>query len=439
MQLRQLPLSLAFVVLSTVVNAVPIQSETTPAAVTAPTEEEIVVWVTETYWPCGPPPPPPTTASIVLAAVTTGANSVSRGTAQKKADYDTIPVDGGDNSESVQQDPASTVEVATQDTTPTTTAADPQSIVPPEVTEPPTETEIPVYTLVHSTTSSADPVPFPETKLDAQFTVISFHTPSPVATTKSPAAYNANATTTTTTPLGPTMPIILPTYTTSNGTDASNATCTDLGEPDEYTPEEESSYWATATEPSFYYSDYTVMITVKSTSMVTVSNTAVAEAVATSTTVTTTTTSSASVDDSASTIMPFANSTRTYSIAGVSRAAVTDSDPATSEITMTLEPSTTLETITTTTTTPMATPATTADPSEETISGTTITYVDETTTTTLGSSTTTTTETVSPTDVAASNTGYDTTTTTTDIITSTIIVEETANAKIRRRILVTRS
>jgi len=436
--IRQLPLSLAFVVLSTVVNAVPIQSDPTVTIAAVSMEEDNVVWVTETYWPCEAPASR-RTADVALATAT-GVKSVSRGTVQKKADYDTVPVDGSDNSEAVPQEEAasSVVDVAAQTTedtqqaiTPTT--VDPESIGSPTVTETPADSsssEILVYTLVHSSTSSADPISS-ETKLDAEFTVISFHTPSPVATTKSPAAYNAN--TTITTPPVPTMPIILlPTYASSNGTDGSNKTCTDLGEPDEYTPEEESAYWATATEPSFYYSDYTVMVTLKSTSMVTVSNTAAADAVETSTTVTTTTTSSAA--DTASSIMPFANSTKTYTLAGVSRAAVTgNSDPSTSETIITSHPATT----------PMATPTAAVDSAaEETISGTIMTYVDETTTTTLASSTTTITETVSATDVTSSaDTGdYDTTTTTTDIITSTIIVEETAAAKkLRRGILVTRS
>ena len=463
MQLRQLPISLALVVLSTVANAVPIQPDITAAAV--PTEEEEnVVWVTETYWPCEAPA---ATGSIALAAVT-GAKAVSRGTAQKKADYDTVPVDGSDNSETVPQEavPSPAVEeVATEspttvDAEATTPAAiptpdsesvispsDSESIASPAVTDPVIDqpSEILVYTLVHSTTSSADPISTPSTKLDAEFTVISFHTPSPIpdATPKSPLAYNANTTITTPPPV-PTMPIILPIYASSNGTSGNN-TCTDLGEPDEYSPEEESSYWATATEPSFYYSDYTVLVTVKSTSMVTVSAaTTEAKIMAAGTTITTSTTSPDSSSDSASTsssgsgpILPF-NSTKTYTIAGVSRAAITDSDPVASE---TMFPSSEVTTtiVTVPSTTSITTPTAASDPSEETLSGTIITYVDETTTTTLGSSTTTITETISATNAASTDEGYDTTTTTTDIITSTIIVEETANAKVRRRMLVTRS
>jgi hypothetical protein len=452
MQLRQPgSLSIALAVLSAVVHAVPIQSDNFVAAVVP---EENVVWVTETVWPCEAPL---ATGSIALAAVT-GVNSVSRGTAQKKADYDTVPVDGSDNSEAVQQEAVSSSSEQTQSpivdieaTIPATTLTpDSESTLLPQVIDPSTPSdisEILVYTLVHSTTSSADPLSAPSTKLDVEFTVISFHTPSPIPdpTSKSPIVYNANTTITTPPPV-PTMPIILPTYVSSNST-AGNNTCTELGEPEEYSPEEERAYWATATEPSFYYSDYTVLVTVKSTSMVTVSGTAQGEVVATSTTVTTTTASSDFSTDSTATfasssstssgsgpILPF-NSSKTYTIAGVSRAAITDPDLTTSETISSSEPTTIVRV---TSTTPVPIP-TVMDPSEQTISGTIIIYVDETTTTTLGSSTTTITETVAALVTASSEEEYDTTTTTTDIITSTIIVEETANAKVRRRMLVTRS
>jgi hypothetical protein len=450
--LRQLPLSLAFVVLSSVVNAVPIQSEDPAVA------DDSVVWVTETVWPCEAP-----AATGLVLATDTAVNTVGRGTSQRKQDYDTVPVDGGDNSEAVPAVASANTAVDAQTTVDAQsaypiTSADAVStdILPSETTPETTLPEVLVYTAVGPATT-IDPSSTIDTKLDAQFTTADSDTisamtsstsaPVPVLATKSPAALLVN---TTSSSLLPTMPIILPTFTPSSN--MTNTTCvTDLPDSDDdYTPEEESAYWATATEPSISYSDYTIMVTMKSTSVVTVQATQAADSIAVTVTTSTTTTNSMSVSSetgvSSMVPIPYSNSSSSSTIkADVSYTldAVTKLAVATASSNTAQDAAETTLSDPTTSAVPvmLSTPTTTAaaDPAEETVSGTIITYVDETTTVSSDSSITTVTETVIPTDAAATDGGYDTTTTTTVATTSTIIVEETANAKIRRRILVTRA
>ena len=461
--LRSLPLSLVFVVLSTVVNAVPIQSETPE------TEDDSIVWVTETVWPCGGP----SATNLAVASDTT--YSATRGASQKNADYDTVPVDGSENTESVAQEAVSSSSTETGDPTvvavPETSAelapvaTDPAESTTGFTTPTTTSSETLIYTAVNDdpieTASSAS-----ETVVDAELTSASAATMTssstipvdPVlTTTKAPVAYAVN---TTSTAPGPTMPLVLPTFIMPvNGT---NTSCTALPEDDDYTPEEESAYWATATEPSIIYSDYTVMVTMKSTSIITISTTADIDPVTTAVAASVTTTSSQTTLSNAiaATAIRYINATTasseddspTYTLDSVGKQAVTASaDPvATTVAAATNNPSLTTETMTTSTTTPTLDVTSMTDSSEpalQTVSGTVITYVDVTTTIDSDSATTTVLETVTTTPtnstVDSSNSSdimYDTTTTTTTWVTSTITVEETAtaNARIRRRILVTR-
>src|SRR5277367_3067339 len=140
MQLRRLPLSLALMVWSTVVNAVPI-------GMTTDGPEPTAIWVTETVWPCEP---------SSLAAV--------RGTRvenMRKADYDTVPVDGGRNAEAVPEgarESSSTTTDTTSDppmTSPSvdSTTADPTTNDPP----PSTTTPATLYTPVTSDPMTVDP------------------------------------------------------------------------------------------------------------------------------------------------------------------------------------------------------------------------------------------------------------------------------------------
>jgi trimeric autotransporter adhesin len=447
--LQQLQLSLAFVILSTVVYAVPIQTAEDTAVA-----DDSIVWVTETVWPCEAP-----LATGLVLATDTAMNTVGRGTAQRKQDYDTVPVDGGDNSEAVpaEASPNTVIETPTPvdaQTAAPITAGETVSTdtISTETALETTLVEIPVYTAVGPETT-VDSSTTMERNLDTQFTIADSDTtsamtsstsaPVPVLTTKSPAVFLANSTSTSL----PTMPIILPTFTPSNMT---NTTCTTgLPEADEYTPEEESAYWATATEPSISYSDYTVMVTVKSTSVMTVQATQTADAIAATVTTSTTTTNSLSISSetgvSSMMPLPYSNSSSpsttnvdvTYTLDALSKVAeATASSNASRDTAATILSDPTSSAVPVMLSTPTTAAA---DAPLETVSGTVITYVDETTTVSSDSSITTVYETVLPTDVVSTDTGYDTTTTTTVATTSTIIVEETANAKIRRRILVTRA
>jgi len=452
MQLLQtLPISLVFIVLSTVVNGVPIQSGIASA------DDDSVVWVTETVWPCK------AATSTSLAVASDSSYSVSRGTNQKKADYETVPVDGSDNTEAVPQEAtpsdaassdttnAATSEISTELAAVATAPIDPTTDVSPLLTS----SEILVYTAVNDD-SAATISSSSETTIAAEMTSLpvsampQYSAPSadPVLATKTPVAYAAN--TTYTTP-HPTMPLILPTFAVPNN--GTNTTCTALPEPDEYTPEEESAYWLTATEPSVIYSDYTVMVTMKSTSIVTISDPATVDPAVTTTTTSVSNPNPAIVfstaalysNTTATTSGIAENQALTYTLDAVAKHAATQTSnsSATAIVTSSADPSSAVtETEAAVFTSPVLdspTP-TSADPSMETISGTVITYVDVTTTISSGNSTTTILETVTPTPSGSSDVEFDTTTTTTQWVTSTIIVDAsaTANAKVRRRILVTR-
>jgi hypothetical protein len=439
--LRTLPVSLFFVVLSTVVSAVPIQSDSTSP------EDDSVVWVTETVWPCAP------ATSTSLAVATPNSYSVN----QKSADYDTVPVDGSDNADTVSQEISSSATESTETIDPPIAATSaelavvaietPTSTTETSISTPSTSLEVLVYTAVNEDPPETVTSPISSADRIDSFTFSS----DPPSTTASPEVQAVAITP------QPTMPLILPTILPYNN--GINSTCTATDNADEYTPEEESAYWATATEPSIIYSDYTVMFTMTSTSVITISDSATADPVAT----TTTTTSVTGTDPPAVATTPaallYANNMTTatstddtpltYTLDSDATQAVSDdsSDP----------PSTTMAAATSTETAAVAAATsatalttssmdldtmTTADPSIETVSGTVITYLDVTTTVTSQSSTTTT-DTVTTTPTNTSNyRRYDTTTTTTEWVTSTIIVEESATTnarKRRRRILVTRA
>ena len=424
MQLQRLPISLALMVLSTVVKGVPIGSTTDDAEPTA-------IWVTETVWPCEP--------SSLGAA--TGIGNV------QKADYDTVPVDGGSNAEAVpegaaESSPATTV--AASDPPMTSSSVDPvdPTTVDPTTNDPPPSTTTPaamLYTPVASDPMTVDP-PSTHIQLDVQSTasnpIVSdpftsdpvsadptIATPVPVFSMDTPDAFVAPTTSI------PPMPTLAPTFLfRSNGT---NTTCTDDPN-DEYTPAEESAYWATASGPSVSYSDYTTTITIKSTSTTTISITIPAED------------PTAAAADPMPTAMNngfYSNTTVTTS-ADPSPLATVDPNqavvytPVSDAFASTMEPGTSADP--TTSTNPMTPPdpttsptttsptPTSTEPSEETISGTIITYIDDTTTIT----TTPTPDPSAPTD---------STSTTTVWTTSTIIIDSYAKRARRRHVLVTRS
>ena len=262
--------------------------------------------------------------------------------------------------------------------------------------------------------------------------------PVPVFPPKSPE------TRTTTTQPPPRMPLVSPTFTyPSNTTDT---VCTDDRETGEYPPGEESSCWRATTKPSISYSDYTVMVIVKSTSTTTVSNTAVVQAAATAgnSSVAVTMTFLSSLTDTAETTISesIMNSTSTmkidptvvYTPIESSDLSIQSSDSTSilsttqPELTMTSETMSPTTTVTDSILTDLS--PTTTDPSQETIWGTIITYVDKTATITANQSTSTITEIASTTDTAES------TSTTTVWTISTIISD--VNVKLRQWILVTR-
>src|SRR5271170_6927938 len=220
MQLQRLPLSLALMVLSTVVNGVPIWSTTDDTEPTA-------VWVTETVWPCEP--------SSLAAATGSGVGNV------QKADYDTVPVDGGSNAEAVPEGAAessSATRNPTSDPPMTSSSVDPpmpSSSVDPTTNDPPPSTTFPVmlYTPVTSDPMTVDPsstyvqvdeqAPATDPIVSDLFTsdpVSSDPTtalPVPVFSTYTPDAFVASTTSI------PAMPTLAPTIVfPSNGT---NTTC----------------------------------------------------------------------------------------------------------------------------------------------------------------------------------------------------------------------
>ena len=438
--LRVLPASLIFVLLSTVVSAVPIQSDSVSA------EDDSVVWVTETVWPCEGP----SSTSSALAAEST--YSAFRSASQKNADYETVPVDGSNNADAVaQESPSDVSSVGSSYIELAAVATSMADSITDTASSTMTSSEILVYTAVNEdtatttseTTLAADDASSSTTTTDpATSSTISIDLP---VTTTATGDYAANITYTTP---RPTIPFILPTFAVSNNGTNTTCTTTDDGN-DDYTEAEESSYWATATEVSIIYSDYTVMVTMKSTSVVTIFDTATAGPVATTTTSVTTTdpvltvsaTPVARYSNMTTASTPSNDDTLTYTLGSTEKQSVTSQslDPSSA---MTAATSTDSFTPIITTSIDSST-APASDPSIETVSGTVITYVDVTTTIASGSSTTTITDTVSQTPSYSSDDGYETTTTTTQWVTRTIIVDETGTAvaarKLRRRILVTRS
>jgi len=421
-----------------VVNGVPIGSTTDDTEPTA-------VWVTETVWPCEP--------SSLAAATGSGVGNV------QKADYDTVPVDGGSNAEAVPEGAAessSATRNPTSDPPMTSSSVDPpmpSSSVDPTTNDPPPSTTFPVmpYTPVTSDPMTVDPsstyvqvdeqAPATDPIVSDLFTsdpVSSDPTtalPVPVFSTYTPDAFVASTTSI------PAMPTLAPTIVfPSNGT---NTTCTD--EPDdEYTPAEESAYWATASGPSVSYSDYTTTITIKSTSTTTISITIPADDPAATSAdpmptarngglysnITSTpayTSSDITVDPNQAVVYTPVSDAFASTMAPVAISAdpTTSTDPATST-----DPTTSPET--TMSTDPSDSPSATSpiptstDPSEETVSGTIITYIDDTTTIT-------TTPTPDP------SAATDSTSTTTVWTTSTIIIDSYTKRARRRHVLVTRS
>jgi len=396
-----------------------------------------VIWVTETVWPCEP-----STLDAAAAATGTGASKV------QKADYDTVPVDGGSNAEAVpegesESSPAAS-SVATSDPPMTSASSidDPATIDPPATSDPPVSTTPAVF---YSPVTSDPMTPDPSTtyeQVDAESATSDRTTSDPMTATPVPvfSTYIPDVLAANTTSI-PTMPTIAPTFILpSNGT---NTTCPD--DPEEYTPEEESAYWATATDPSVSYSDYTTTITLKSTSTTTISITVPADSISTSadpmpsaTNAAMTTTSDptgATVDSNQDALYtPVADAFASIMTPGtISADPTTSVDPASpttdpttlADPTMSADPATSSDpAVSTDPTTPTPTP-TTSDPSQETVSGTIITYIDDTTTITTTST---------PTNSAAT----DITSTTTVWTTSTIIVDSYAKRR-RRHVLVTRA
>jgi hypothetical protein len=421
MKLRHLPLGLALVVIASV-SAVPIS-----------TDDSDVVWVTETVYPCGPSP-------MAVAAV-------GKGLAVEQGGYDTVPVDGSDNSEGiVQEDPGSSSTTGEVVATPVvvftaievTTGPiklDAQFTSERKPSNAPSATDIPedfgTTNSADHITASADPSPISVDppameSVDPVNSVTPIFSPTPTPTfpmiTKSYHNHLGNGTY-----AYPTKQAILPTY-PSNST---NGTCTDLYPDDEWSSEDDAywstasddaEYWSTATD-TLYYSDYTVVVTVHSSSVLTIHPTGVSDPASNAT---------VPIAMAFATSSPFSNSTTTVVVTFDPIPTYTLESTAQDPVAVsanTFTPSTQVTVMPPTTSTPITMPAATMDPMIETSSGTIITYIDDTTTIT-GSPTT---STVTANVAAASD---DITSTTTVWITSEIIVDA---KRLKRGILVTRS
>jgi hypothetical protein len=416
MKLRHLPLGLALVVIASV-TAVPIS-----------TDDSDVVWVTETVYPCGPSP-------MAVAGV-------GKGLTVEKGGYDTVPVDGSNNSEGVvMEDPVSSSTTGEVVATPVVVYTAMEATTPIKLdaqftsenipSYPPLATDIPegfgITISIDPIAASTDSLPIsvdpPTMSVDPVTPVTpTFAPPTPTFSSITKSHHNnlANGTY-----AHPTKPAILPTY-SSNST---NGTCTDLYPDDDWSSEDDAywstatddaEYWSTATD-AVYYSDYTVVVTVHSSSVLTVHPAGVDPPVNATVPIAMAFATSSPFSNLTSTVVVTFDPIPTYTLESTAQGPVTVAADA-------VTPSTQATVMSPTTSTPITMAPATADPAVETSSGTIITYIDDTTTITASPTTTTYTANVP----AAS---YDITSTTTVWVTSEIIVD----AKRKRGILVTRS